>query len=198
MAPRSFPTDAPVAPSPPAGSRDGGGADVVPIAVLQAQGGNLDAFERVYRDHVGKVHALVRRISGDPAAADELTQQVFVRLWEQIGSYRGESAFGTWLHRLAVNVALGDRRSEGRRLARVQPEADPELHASSARRADDAALDLAKALDTLPEKARQVFVLHEVEGWPHEDIAETMGTTVGTSKAQLHRARSLLRRALES
>lgn len=171
--------------------------EVVPIAVLRAQNGDRDAFETVYRDHVGRVYALVRRMCGDAAMADELTQDVFVRVWERIGSYRGDAAFGTWLHRLAVNVSLGDKRSEGRHLARVVPQADPDDGKSSVSRHDDASIDLQRALDTLPEKARQVFVLHDVEGWPHEDIAEAMGTTVGTSKAQLHRARSLLRKVLE-
>jgi RNA polymerase sigma-70 factor (ECF subfamily) len=173
-------------------------ADTVPIAVLRAQDGDVAAFETLYREHVGRVYNLVRRISGDPVAADELTQEVFVRLWERIGSYRGEAAFSTWLHRMAVNVSLGGRRSDGRRLARVLPLADPDAASpTSLRRTDDAALDLGRALDTLPERARQVFVLHDVEGWPHEEIAQVMATTVGTSKAQLHRARSLLRRALE-
>jgi RNA polymerase sigma-70 factor, ECF subfamily len=169
----------------------------IPADIRRAQDGDLEAFERMYREHVGRIHALMRRLAADAVDADELCQEVFVRVWERLGSYRGESAFGTWLHRLAVNVALGGRRSDGRRLARVLPMAEPDSTASDpSARSHDAALDLARALEVLPARARQVFVLHDVEGWPHEEIAAAMDTTVGTSKAQLHRARSLLRSAL--
>ncbi|MEQ1569407.1 MAG: RNA polymerase sigma factor, partial [Myxococcota bacterium] len=100
-------------------------AEAVSLAVLRAQRGDSTAFESVYREHVDRVYTLVRRITGDAATADEVCQDVFVRVWEKIGSFRGESAFSTWLHRLAVNVALVDRRSTGRRLARVTPDGDP-------------------------------------------------------------------------
>jgi RNA polymerase sigma-70 factor (ECF subfamily) len=171
--------------------------DRVPDAVRRAQSGDVDAFSDVYRDHVGRVFALCRRMTGDAALADEITQEVFVRVWERIDSYRGDAAFGSWLHRIAVNVLLTDRRAEGRRLARVFPMFDPGDGPATPPRTGDTAIDLERALDTLPPKARQVFVLHDVEGWPHEEIADAMSTTVGTSKGQLHRARSLLRRALE-
>jgi RNA polymerase sigma-70 factor (ECF subfamily) len=167
--------------------------------IRRAQGGDVEAFEQLYRAYVGRIHALCRRMSGDPVAAEEITQVVFVRAWERLDSWRGEAAFGTWLHRLAVNVLLGDRRAEGRRLARVLPLRDPtDGHGGVAGRAaaTEAGLDLERALDTLPPKARQVFVLYEIEGWPHEEIARHMDTTVGTSKGQLHRARELMRRAL--
>lgn len=182
---------------PPQDAPAQGPAALVPADVLRAQHGEVAAFERLYREHAARVYALVRRLAPDPVDADELCQEVFVRLWEKIGTYRGESAFGTWLHRLAVNVALGGRRSDGRRLARIVPTYDAESSAPDPRpRSHDAALDLTRALDQLPPRARQVFVLHDVEGWPHEEIAAAMDTTVGTSKAQLHRARSLLRSAL--
>lgn len=171
--------------------------DRIPPSVRRAQDGDVNAFSELYRDHVGRVFALCRRMTGDPVAADEITQDVFVRVWERLDSFRGEAAFGSWLHRLAVNVLLSDRRAEGRRLARVLPMFDPGDGPPTAPRTGDATIDLERALDTLPAKARQVFVLHDVEGWPHEDIAQVMSTTVGTSKGQLHRARSLLRRALE-
>jgi RNA polymerase sigma-70 factor, ECF subfamily len=165
--------------------------------VRRAATGEIGAFQELYRAHLGRVHALCRRMCGDPVAAEEMTQAVFIRAWERLGSFRGESAFGTWLHRLAVNVVLGDRRAEGRRLARVLPLHDPtEGHAGVPPRERDVAIDLQRALDELPPKARQVFVLFEIEGWPHEDIAKHMNTTVGTSKGQLHRARELMRRAL--
>lgn len=181
---------------PPAPARSAEGA-LPPELVARAAAGDLAAFGLVYQHHVGRVFALCRRMCGDPVEAEEATQDVFVRLWERIGQYRGESAFSTWLHRLAVNVVLGDRRSTGRRLARVVPMHDPtEVERPSPPRTGDAAIDLQRALDTLPPKARQVFVLHDIEGWPHEEIATLMCTTVGTSKGQLHRARDLMRRAL--
>ncbi len=152
------------------------------------------AFERLYRQHVGRIHALCLRMAGDPAAADELTQEVFVHAWEQLGTWRRESAFSTWLHRLAVNVLLTDRRATSRRLARVEPVAEIDEHGSVG--TVGARFDLERALGALPTCARQVFVLYEVQGLPHEEVAAAMGTSVGTSKSQLHRARDLLRRFL--
>jgi RNA polymerase sigma-70 factor (ECF subfamily) len=163
-------------------------------SVRRALAGDLAAFEDVYREHVGRVYALCLRMSGDAALADDLTQEVFVRAWEALPTWRGESALSTWLHRIAVNVLLGDRRATVRRLARVEPVADAD--GPGADHAAGAGLDLDRALATLPEKARQVFVLHEVEGLGHDQIAHAMGTSVGTAKSQLHRARELLRRFL--
>lgn len=162
--------------------------------VHAARQGDVAAFERLYRRHVGRIHALCLRMAGDPVAAEELVQEVFVRAWERLAGFRGDAAFATWLHRVAVNVLLVDRRSTGRRLARVEPVA--EVDGPGPLPSPGAALDLDRALATLPAKARQVFVLHEVEGLAHEEVADAMGTTVGTAKGQLHRARSLLRRFL--
>ncbi len=165
--------------------------------VRRAQGGDRGAFEQLYRRQVGRVHALCLRMAGDPIAAEELTQEVFVRAWRKLGSFRGDSAFGTWLHSLAVREVLGDRRTNVRRLARVVPVEDPAtLPGAGRRQSPAAALDLERCLGALPERARQVFVLHDVEGYRHTEIARLMGTTEGTSKGQLHRARKLLREAL--
>ena len=134
--------------------------------------------------------------------AEELTQNTFVRAWENLGSFRGESAFSTWLHRLAVNENLGQRRSTGRRERRVFTTDQPEEHEGGPAAAPQAAahpparMDLDRAIAQLPEGARQVFVLHDVEGYQHEEIATLTGIAAGTSKAQLHRARRLLREAL--
>ena len=120
--------------------------------VRRAAGGDMRAFETLYRRHSGRVHGAVWRLSGmNEARAEELTQEAFVRAWQKLSSFRFESAFSTWLHRLAVNVALMDLR------------------------------------------ARAVLVLHDVEGWKHEEIGRELGMAVGSSKAQLHRARGLLR-----
>lgn len=165
--------------------------------VQRAQAGDVPAFEQLYRDHVGRVYALCLRLSGDVARAEELTQDVFVRAWEKLESFRGESAFGTWLHRLAVNVVLGERRSEGRRAARLVEDEAAMSSAPTPRASEPGArLDLERAIAALPPGARTVFVLHEVEGYGHGEIAEMTGRAEGTCKALLHRARKLLRETL--
>jgi len=168
--------------------------------VRQAQSGDLSAFERLYRENERKVFALCLRLSSDVALAEELTQDVFVRAWQKLGTFRGESAFSSWLYPLAVNVALSERRARRRRTSRffstddLSPFDKPGETRSPG---PEAGFDLEKALATLPPGARTVFVLHDVEGYKHEEIAELLGMAVGTSKAQLHRARRLLREALE-
>lgn len=164
--------------------------------VRRAQAGDRSAFQRLYEDHVGRIYALCLRLTGDPEEAMERTQDAFVRAWGKLGSYRGESAFPTWLHRLAVNVVLTDRRSAGRRERRAEAaaaEAGP--RAQPAPRAG-LGVDLERAIARLPPGARAVFVLYDVEGYCHQEIAEMTGIATGTSKAQLHRARRLLREAL--
>lgn len=165
--------------------------------VRLAAGGDRRAFERIYRAHVGRVHSLCLRMVADRATAEELTQDVFVRAWEKLGLYRGESALSTWLHRLAVNVVLNHRKSEGRRCGRLDD--DPTLLEGRAAHGAPAGarMDLEQAIAGLPPGARRVFVLHDVEGFKHEEIAAMLGVTSGGSKAQLHRARMLLREALE-
>jgi RNA polymerase sigma-70 factor (ECF subfamily) len=164
--------------------------------VALAVAGDQRALERLYRLHVARIHSLARRMAGFDGDPDELTQDVFVRAWERLGTYRGEAAFGTWLHRLAVNVILNWRRSEAgeRRWIEDGAETDvlPGRHQGGA-----GSLDLEGAIAKLPPGARQVFVLHDVEGFKHEEIASMTGVTAGTSKAQLHRARMLLRASLE-
>jgi RNA polymerase sigma-70 factor, ECF subfamily len=164
--------------------------------VALAAAGDSLAFERLYRRHVPRVHSLVRRMVGGEADGDEVTQDVFVRAWEKLGTFRGEAAFATWLHRLAVNVALNWRKAAARSRQRFDEEAPVEVRAGRQDRGAER-MDLEAAIGRLPPGARQVFVLHDVEGFRHEEIAELMGVTEGTSKAQLHRARMLLRGYLE-
>ena len=167
--------------------------------VRQAQAGDLVAFERLYRENERKVFGLCFRLSSDPALAEELTQEVFVRAWRKLSSFRGESAFSSWLYPLTVNVALSERRSRRRRDARIIATEDPaSLERAPRSPAPEAGFDLEKAMATLPPGARAVFVLHDVEGRTHEEIAKLLGLAPGTSKAQLHRARRLLREALAS
>ena len=165
--------------------------------VRAAQGGDLEAFEDLYRSTVGLVHALCLRMAGNAALAEELTQDVFVRAWRKLATFRGESAFATWLTRLTVNVVLSERRARRTRDAHVTLTADIEGLAGAAPAArPGTALDLERAIAALPPQARHVFVLHDVQGWRHEEIAGHTGLAVGTCKAHLHRARRLLREVL--
>lgn len=168
------------------------------LVVEQAQSGSVEAFERLYRENVDRIHALCLRMVGDPASAEELTQDVFVRAWQKLDGFRGDSQFSSWLHRLAVNVVLTQRRSDGRRSARVMISDDPGQYDRGDRPAPvGERMDLEAAMATLPEGPRMVFVLHEVEGYTHDEIAEMTGRAQGTSKALLHRARHMLRERLE-
>jgi RNA polymerase sigma-70 factor (ECF subfamily) len=169
--------------------------------ILAAQEGDSAAFEQLYRDHIGRVYALCLRMTADPGRAEELSQDVFLRAWNKLASFRGDAAFSTWLHRLAVNVVLADRRSQGKRWAKLVMTDDMAPFGDATGSADKPGsgfgMDLEQAISSLPEGARTVFVLHAIEGYQHDEIAEMTGTAVGTSKAQLHRARRLLREVLE-
>lgn len=161
-----------------------------------AASGDASAFERLYRHHVPRIYSLVRRMLSDDDA-DEVTQDVFVRAWQKLGTFRGEAAFGTWLHRLAVNVILARRETLGTRRKRYI-EGDAVLEVLPARKAGpELTIDFESAMERLPDGARKVFVLHDVEGYRHEEIGEMLGLATGTSKSQLHRARLALRRHLE-
>ena len=166
--------------------------------VRRAQRDDRSAFDALYAQHVGRVYAVCLRMSASRMEAERLTQDVFVRAWQRLSTFRGESAFGSWLYRLTVNVVLQDSRSTRRRDAHLtvlpEPEMFENLRGTSAH--DDERLDLEQAIATLPPGARQVLVLHDIEGYKHEEIAKMTNTAVGTVKAQLHRARKLLRERL--
>ena len=165
--------------------------------VDRAQRGDLEAFEALYRDHVSRVFGLCLRMVADRAQAEELTQEAFIRAWEKLSTFRSKSAFSTWLHRLTVNVVLGDRRGRSRREDKnVAIEQIGPLPARTATRSSDTGIDLERAIAALPERARAVFVLHDIEGYLHSEIAELLDMAEGTSKAHLHRARLLLREAI--
>jgi RNA polymerase sigma-70 factor, ECF subfamily len=167
--------------------------------IQKAREGDVAAFEQLYRANVGRVYALCLRLASDANLAEELTQDVFVRAWQKLGSFRGESAFSSWLYPLTVNVALTERRSRVRRTSRVFGTEDPAAFERPVRIAGpELGFDLERALALLPPGARSVFVLHDVEGYRHGEIAQLTGVAAGTSKAQLHRARRLLREALLS
>jgi RNA polymerase sigma-70 factor, ECF subfamily len=158
----------------------------------------MAAYEALYRQNSRRVFGLCLRMAGDAHLAEELTQDVFIRAWQRLSTFRGDSAFSSWLHPMAVNIALSERRSRKRRTSRVMATEDPTVfeRAPEHKEGPSAGLDLDKALATLPPGARRVFVLHDVEGYKHEEIASLTGVATGTSKAQLHRARRLLREAL--
>ena len=170
--------------------------------VRRAQAGDQAAFAEVYREYAGRVYALCLRLAGNASEAETLVQDVFVRVWERLKSFRGESAFTSWLHRVTVNVVLEGRRMRLRREARVLPVVDPtvlERGDMGGGGTGDPGLkmDLERAIASLPEGAREVFVLYDIEGYGHAEIAALTGIAEGTSKAQLFRARRLLRKALE-
>jgi RNA polymerase sigma-70 factor (ECF subfamily) len=168
-------------------------ADRADVALAAA--GDTVAFERLYRRHVARIHSLCRRMIGD-GEADDVTQDVFVRAWGKLNLFRGESAFGTWLYRLAVNVILGRRQTLGVRAAR-HAGGDPDTLPLATRPARvDIRVDVEAAIGRLPRGARDVFLLHDVEGYTHEEIADLLQVTSGTSKSQLHRARMTLREYL--
>ena len=163
-----------------------------PPLVQRSQQGDRAAFEQLYRRHVGRVYATVLRLAGDPVRAEEWTQDAFVTAWRKLDGFHGDSRFATWLHRVAVNTALGGLRTDLRRDDRIQLiEADAIAPTGALVRGD-----LERSIAALPARARAVFVLHDVEGYQHAEIATLMSIGVGTSKSQLHRARTLLRERL--
>ena len=161
----------------------------------RAAGADVAAFEALYRRHHRRMHGVILRLVGHASArAEDLTQEAFVRAWQALPTFRFESAVSTWLHRMAVNTALMELRAR-----RSRPQADDDEDALESLSMPDTAgravlgRDLERAVATLPPRARAVLVLHDVEGWKHEEIAAELGMAVGSSKAQLHRARGLLR-----
>ena len=167
--------------------------------VGRAARGDVHAFETLYRRHTGRVHGVIARlVGGHGARAVDLTQEAFVRVWQALPAFRFESAFSTWLHRLAVNTALMELRSRRSRPLMDADDAAVDFVGSpdSAGHVTALSMDLKRAVASLPPRARAVLVLYDIEGWKHEEIAAELGMAVGTSKAQLHRARGLLRARL--
>jgi RNA polymerase sigma-70 factor, ECF subfamily len=163
--------------------------------VALAAQGDASAFERLYRSHVARIHSLTRRMLG-AHEADEVTQDVFVRTWQKLGQFRGDSAFSTWLHRLAVNVVIERRRTFAIQRDRMSDDQTAADLATVAPARADLKVDFDAAIEQLPPGAREIFVLHDVEGYKHREIGAMLDITTGTSKRQLHRARMLMRRYL--
>ena len=164
--------------------------------IRQAQRADAHAFEALYRMHVDKVYGLCLRMTGNVSEAEDCTQEAFILAWNKLTKFRGDSAFSTWLHRIAVNAVLGRIRKSQREHDRIQAVADSEP--KRVETGDTGELrDLAAAIDRLPEGARHVFVLHGVYGYSHDETAAMLDIAAGTSKAQMHRARRLLMQQLE-
>lgn len=164
--------------------------------IARAQRGSTQAFEALYRQHVGNVYGLCLRMTGNTSEAEDCTQEAFIQAWTRLDRFRGDASLGTWLHRIAVNAVLGRMRKARRERDRLQ--VVRETGAPRATEADSGDMrDLQLALDELPEGARQVFVLNAVYGYSHDETGSMLGIASGTSKAQLHRARRLLAQQLE-
>ena len=163
--------------------------------IARAQRSDTRAFEALYRMHIDKVYGLCLRMTGNVAEAEDCAQEAFIQAWNKLDRFRGDSAFATWLHRIAVNAVLGRMRKSKREQDRIQLASEAQPSPASA--ADTGELrDLSDAVDRLPEGARHVFVLHAVYGYSHEEASNMLGIAPGTSKAQLHRARRLLAQQL--
>ena len=165
--------------------------------VERARQSDTLAFESLYRLHVDRIYGLCLRMTGNASEAEDCTQEAFIQAWKKLSKFRGESAFSTWMHRIAVNSVLGRMRKSRRERDRIQAVTDispvPETVGDSGNLED-----LQKAVDDLPDGARHVFVLHAVYGYSHDETGEMLGIATGTSKAQLHRAKRLLAQQLKA
>ncbi|HXQ26115.1 MAG TPA: sigma-70 family RNA polymerase sigma factor [Candidatus Acidoferrales bacterium] len=172
-------------------------------SIRLAQQGDAAAFERLYRLHSRRVYSLCLRMVGNTAEAEDLTQEAFLQLFRKIATFRGESAFSTWLHRLSVNVVLMKLRKKSGKETSLEQVTEPDEESGTPRRdfgAPDLKLsgsidrvNLERAVEQLPPGYKMVFVLHDVQGYEHNEIADMMGCSIGNSKSQLHKARMRLR-----
>ena len=165
----------------------------------RALSGDQSAFEKIYREHVGHVYGICLRMLSSESRAEELTQQIFVRAWIRLNSFRGDSRFSSWLYRLSVNTVLDELQSSKAESSKLLHSTDPQNASEpTVIPLPEMYIDLERAVALLPKQARIVLVMHDIEGFKHEEIADVLGVTVGTTKAQLFRARKLLREALKS
>ena len=165
--------------------------------VEQARQGDMAAFEKLYRLNIDRVYGLCLRMTSNASEAEDCAQEAFIQGWSKLDKFRGDSAFGTWMHRVAVNTVLGRMRKSRREQDRIR--AVTEVAPAPESIGDSGGLqDLEKAMDALPRGARHVFVLHAVYGYSHDETGAMLGIAAGTSKAQLHRARRLLAQQLDA
>ena len=175
-------------------------------AIERAKGGDAEAFETLYALHKRRVYSLCLRMTGNTADAEDLTQEAFLQLYRKVTTFRGDSAFTTWLHRMTVNVVLMRLRKKGLPEVSLEETMEPQQEEGPKRDfgAPDPALvgsvdrlNLERAIQDLPPGYRAIFVLHDVEGYEHNEIAEMLGCSIGNSKSQLHKARMKLRTMLK-
>ena len=170
---------------------------------LAAATGDADSFEQLYQRHHRRVYSLCLRMTQNVSEAEDLTQEVFIQLYRKVGSFRGDSAFTTWLHRMTVNQVLMHFRKKRSRVELTSEDGDPPPHAAVVGTEDPARMpvvdriEIDRALARLPQGYRTVLVLHDIEGYEHEEIARMLGIAAGTSKSQLHKARMKLRKLLK-
>ena len=164
--------------------------------IRQAQRSDARAFEELYRMHVDRIYGICLRMTGNVSEAEDCAQEAFIQAWNKMDKFRGDSAFSTWLHRIAVNSVLGRIRKAKREQDRLT--AVGEIEGTTVTTGDTGELrDLSEAVDRLPQGARNVFVLHAIYGYSHNETGEMLGIATGTSKAQLHRAKRLLAQQLK-
>ncbi|AWL12637.1 RNA polymerase sigma factor CarQ [Saliniradius amylolyticus] len=154
--------------------------------------GDMSAYQQLYERHVGKVHALCWRLTGDKGMAEDATQEVFIQIWRKLGNFQGQSRFSTWLHSVTSNVCISYMRKQKGWLGRIFNIEDTDA-ANEPAPAQTHEIDLDALVSRLPERARVVFVLHAIEGYRHEEVAKMTGMAVGSSKAQFHRAKQMLK-----
>lgn len=164
--------------------------------VQRARAGDVRAFERLYREHVGRVYGLCLRMTRDPAMAEDCTQETFINAWKALARFETRSSLATWLHRIAVNVALAKRRKASPIVESSLEDDDEAVESDWTLETPLEVNEIEAAIERLPEGARDVLVLHAIYGYSHIEAAEMLGVAEGTCKAQLHRARSLLRERL--
>jgi RNA polymerase sigma-70 factor (ECF subfamily) len=164
--------------------------------IRRAQDSDARAFEALYRMHVDKVYGVCLRMTGNVSEAEDCAQEAFIQAWNKLDKFRGDSAFSTWLHRIAVNSVLGRMRKSKREQDRIA--AVTEVTPIKFDTGDTGEMrDISEAVDRLPEGARNVFVLHAIYGYSHDETGKMLGIATGTSKAQLHRAKRLLAQQLK-
>ncbi|HEY2908397.1 MAG TPA: RNA polymerase sigma factor [Vicinamibacterales bacterium] len=155
----------------------------------------MEAFETVYKQHAPRIYALATRMAGSPDQGEDLLQEIFLQAHRKLASFKGDAALGTWLYRLAVNHCLDFVRSRQARMSKLTDTLDAETAAQPVARRETpiARIDLERALERLPEGCREAFVLHDIEGYDHREVAEMLGIAEGTSKSQVFKARMKLR-----
>jgi len=170
-----------------------GAGDTALVARVQA--GDVDAFEALYKQHAARIYSLASRMAGSPDEGEDLLQEIFLQAYRKLGSFKGDASVGTWLYRLAVNHCLDFVRSRRAKMGRVTDTLDAagSFEPVSPRETPLARLDLERAIEQLPAGCREAFVLHDVEGFDHKEVARLLGIAEGTSKSQVFKARMKLR-----